>query len=65
MPDEILMIRFDYKQEKLTMELKKEKEVKLRLLQEDIQLFQVELYSMCSSQRSTGLHPRHNAGGIL
>lgn len=56
MPDEILMIRFGYKQEKMTMEQKKEKEVKPRLLQEDVELFQAELYSICSSQRSTGLH---------
>lgn len=57
MPDEVLMIRFGYKQEKLTMELNTEKEVKLRLLDEYVQLFQVELYSIGSSQRSAGLHP--------
>lgn len=57
MPDEILMIRFGYKQEKLTTELNTEKEVKLRLLDEYVQLFQVELYSIGSSQRSAGLYP--------
>lgn len=44
-PDEILMIRFGYKQEKWTVEMKKEKEVKLRLFQEDVWLFQGRLYS--------------------
>ena len=57
MPDEILMIRFGYKQEKLTMELNKEKEVKPRLLQEDAQLLQAEFCSPRSSHWSAGLHP--------
>lgn len=64
MPDEILKIRFGYKQEKLTMELKKEKEVQLRLFQEDSWLFQGGLYSICSSQRSTGSRPGHSRGWV-